>query len=174
MVKSCLVATFTNPDALIRAVYPLRREGFRIYDVFAPYPVHGLDAAMGLRRTRLPMVTALAGLCGLTFALTFQYFTNIFDWPLNVGGKPDNSTLAFVPVCFELTVLLGGLATVGALFIKGRLFPGKRERLIVPGVTNDKFALVLRKPYSPFELRRARELLDRNGARQIEEKEAEL
>ncbi len=174
MVKSCLIATFTDPDSVVRAVHPLRREGFRIYDVFAPYPIHGLDEAMGLRRTKLPVVTALAGLCGLTFAITFQYFTNVFDWPLNVGGKPDNTTLAFIPICFELTVLLGGLATVGALFIRAQLYPGKRERLAVPGVTDDKFALVLRKPYTPFEIRRARELLEQSGARAIEEKEAEL
>ena len=90
-------------------------------------------------------VTLLAGLVGLTFALVFQFYTTVLDWPLNVGGKPDNSTLAFVPICFELTVLIGGLATVGApsSCAPGSI-PGKREQLAVRGVTNDVFALVVR------------------------------
>ncbi len=76
----------------------------------------------------LPFVTLLAGLLGLCFAFTFQFYTAVFDWPLDVGGKPENSTLAFVPVCFELTVLIGGLGTVGAFLLRARLYPGKRER----------------------------------------------
>ena len=95
---------------------------------------------MGIRRSRLPFVTLLAGLAGLCFALLFQYYTAVFDWPLDVGGKPENSTLAFVPICFELTVLFGGLATVAAFLLRARLFPGKREQLPVLGVTNDVFA----------------------------------
>ena len=169
-----LVATFSDPDDLLAAVRPLHQERFPIYDVFAPYPIHGLDEAMGLRRTRLPLVTLLAGFCGLTVALVFQYYTNIFDWPLNVGGKPDNSTLAFVPVCFELTVLLAGLMTVAALFIRARLFPGKREVLPVPGVTDDRFALVLRRPADLRQLHRALELLRQHRADRIDEKEVAL
>jgi hypothetical protein len=169
-----LVATFTDADSLLRAVPPMRRESFRVHDVYAPYPIHGLDKAMGLRRTRLPWATLLAGLLGLTFALTFQFYTNVFDWPLNVGGKPDNSSLAFVPICFELTVLIGGLGTVLALFVRARLYPGQRERLIAGGVTNNTFALVLRKPTESFDTRRACQILEDCGASEIEEKEADL
>jgi hypothetical protein len=174
MRRKYLVATFTDADSLLRAVRPVRSESFRIHDVYAPYPVHGLDEAMGIRRTRLPWVTLLAGLTGLTFALTFQYYTAVFDWPLNVGGKPDNSTLAFVPICFELTVLFAGLCTVGALLLRARLYPGKRESLIAGGITNDTFALVLRKPAESFETRRACKLLEDYGANEVEEKEAVL
>jgi hypothetical protein len=169
--KRFLVATFADPHELLAAVEPLRRESFRIYDVFAPYPIHGLDQAMGLRRTRLPLVTLLVGLVGLTFALCFQYYTNIFDWPLNVGGKPDNSTLAFVPVCFELTVLLGGLGTVAMLFLRARLYPGKIEQLPAPGATDDRFILVLRRPAALEELARARGLLQEHNAAPIDEKD---
>jgi hypothetical protein len=172
--RNFLVATFTDADSLLRAVVPMRSENFRIYDVYAPYPVHGLDEAMGLRRTRLPWVTAIVGLLGLTFALTFQYYAAVFDWPLNVGGKPDNTTLAFIPICFELTVLFGGLATVLALLVRSKLYPGKRERLIAGGITNNTFALVVRKPDESFDTRRACKILEDNGANEIEEKEAVL
>src|SRR5207247_6820059 len=105
MPEGFVVGTFADPDALLRAVILCRRERFRVYDVFAPYPVHGLDEAMAIRRTRLPLVTLVAGLFGLTFALVFQFYTNVLDWPLDVGGKPTNSALALIPICFELTVL---------------------------------------------------------------------
>jgi hypothetical protein len=174
MRKSFLVGVFTDPAKLQAAILPLRRENFRIFDVYSPYPVHGLDESLGIRRTRLPWITLFAGLIGLTIAITFQYFTAVLDWPLNVGGKPDNSTLAFIPVSFELTVLFGALGTVGALFLRTRLYPGKREVLIDKGVTDDTFALVLRNPAGAVELRRARRLLEQYGARSVEEKEAEL
>src|SRR5579872_276701 len=156
----------------MHAVRAVRAEDFRVYDVYAPYPIHGLDQAMGIRHSRLPWVTFLAGLSALTFALTFQFYTNIWDWPLNVGGKPDNSTLAFVPVCFELTILIGGLSTVAALFFRTRLFPGKKERIAVEGVTDNKFALVLRKRTG--DMRRAMAILEEVGAEKVEQKEAEL
>src|ERR1700710_758092 len=101
MLRNVLVATFSDADSLMRAVAPVRAENLRIHDVYAPYPIHGLDQAMGIRRTRLPLVTFLVGLLGLSFAITFQFYTTVLDWPLNVGGKPDNSTLAFIPICFE-------------------------------------------------------------------------
>jgi len=173
MPRSFLVATFTDAEKLLHAVRALTREDFRIYDVYAPYPIHGLDAAMGARRTRLPWVTFVVGCCALALALTFQFYTTVLDWPLNVGGKPDNSTLAFVPICFELTVLLSGLATVAALFLRARLYPGKRESLFAEGVTNDIFALVLRKSEASFDSYSARKLLQESGADRIREREAE-
>src|SRR5262245_37278153 len=124
MAERFVVGSFSEPDGLLAAVATLRGAGVAIHDVFAPYPVHGLDQAMGIRRSRLPFVTLLAGLAGLSFALVFQYYTAVFDWPLDVGGKPENSTLAFVPVCFELTVLIGGLSTVGALHRRGSAAAG--------------------------------------------------
>jgi hypothetical protein len=98
----------------------------------------------------------------------------VLDWPLDVGGKPDNSALAFVPVSFELTVLLGGLSTAGAFFLRARLFPGKRERLPARRVTDDRFALVLRRPESAFDIERAREVLEAFGAESIEVREEPL
>jgi hypothetical protein len=169
-----VVATFSDADSLVKAVRATTRENFKVYDVYAPYPIHGLDEAMGIRHSRLPWVTFIVGLSALIGALILQFYTSVLDWPLNVGGKPNNSTLAFLPITFELTVLLGGLSTVAALFIKARLYPGKKEQLIAEGVTNNKFALVLRKKDASFDARRARQLLEQSGADRVQEKEAEL
>lgn len=172
--QSFVVATFSDADSLLQAVKTVRSENFSVFDVYSPYPIHGLDHAMGVRRSRLPWVTFVIAMCGLVGALILQFYTAVLDWPLNVGGKPNNSTLAFLPVTFELTVLTSGLATVAALFFRGRLFPGKKEQLIVEGVTNNKFALVLRKKDASFDARRARQLLEQSGADRVQEKEAEL
>lgn len=174
MTAKVLVATFAHVDGLLRAVRRARRETLRVYDVFAPFPVHGLDEAMGIRHTRLPKVTLIAGLTGLATALTLQFYANVLDWPLNVGGKPDNSTLAFIPISFELTVLFGGLATVAAFLLRAKLYPGKRPWLVDPGVTNDVFALVLRKPSDDELHQRALALLTDCGAASITESEADL
>lgn len=174
MPSKFLVATYSDPDNLLAAVHAVREHGFPIYDVYSPYPVHHLDSAMGLRRTRLPWVTFLAGMLALTGAISFQFYGAVLDWSLNVGGKPDNSTLAFVPICFEATVLIGGLSTVAALLLRARLFPGKKERLPAPSLTNDTFAIVLRPRDERFDPVLVSRLLKSNGANDVREIEATL
>jgi hypothetical protein len=169
-----LVATFPDTHDLLRAVRKARREMFRVYDVFTPFPVHGLDEALGVRRSRLPWATLLCALTGLTTAVVLQFYTNVLDWPLNVGGKPDNSTLAFIPICFELSVLFGGLGSVAALLLRARLYPGKQAWLVNPGITDDTFAVVLRRPSDDETHQRAVALLKECGAASVTESEAEL
>ena len=91
----------------------------------------------------------------------FQFYAAVLDWPMNVGGKPANSTLAFIPITFEVTVLFAGLATVAAFLVRSGLFPRTDVRPIVEGVTEDRFALVLRKT-AGVEWRRR--LLEEYGA----------
>jgi hypothetical protein len=176
MRAKVLVATFPQVDDLLRAVRTARRQMFRVYDVFSPYPIHGLDEAMGIRRTKLPYVTLFAGLTGLATALILQFYTNTLDWPINVGGKPDNlkNLLAFVPISFELTVLFGGLGTVAAFLLRARLFPGKQPWLPNPGITDDTYAVVLRKPSDDESHQKALALLKGCNAASVTESEADL
>jgi hypothetical protein len=166
-----LVATFSNEHSLREAVGQLRAHGFRIYDAYAPYPVHGLAELMGARRSRLPIVSLVAGVLGLTVALGFQFYAAAFDWPLNVGGKPAASTLAFVPITFEITVLCAGLATAAAFLIRSRLGPGAPVVRFAEGTTEDVFALVLRHRDATFKAAEARFLLLESGAHAITLKE---
>ena len=174
MPRAILTATFSDADRLLQAVRAVRQENFPIYDVYTPYPVHNMDNAMGIRRTRLPRVTLAFGALGLFFALLLQFGAAVFDWPLNVGGKPDNSTLAFIPISFELTILAGSLATVAALFLRARLYPGMRRNVIAGNTWNENFVLVLRRRDASFDICRARSLLEQHGATSIEEGTAEL
>jgi hypothetical protein len=95
---------------------------------------------MGLKRSWLPWVTFLAGISGTASALLLEIWTSAFDWPINVGGKPFISLPAFIPITFELTVLFGGLATVGALFYVCGL-PNMNPKILHPRITNDRFVL---------------------------------
>src|SRR5262250_2945264 len=100
MPRTYLLATFADPHALVDAVKAVRAHGFKIFDVYTPCPVHGLDEAMGIRPSRLPYVALVAGALALAATVGFEFYAAVFDWRLNVGGKPDNSTLAFVPIAF--------------------------------------------------------------------------
>jgi len=174
MAREFLVATFAEQDALLEAVTNVRAHGLKIYDVYTPFPVHGLDEAMGLRRSRLGYVTLAAGLVGLSAALAFQFYAAVFDWSLNIGGKPDNSTLAFVPITFEMTILFGGLATAAAFFARTGLFPGKSAVLAGPRVTDDRFAIALRWRSTVFDTGEARRVLLDSGAIDIKQMEVDL
>ncbi len=137
-----VIATFDDADRLLAATRAARAAGHTIADAFTPYPIHGLDDAMGLRRSRLGWVCFAAGLFGGTFAMSFQLWAAVASWPLNVGGKPFASVPAFLPITFELTVLTAALVSAGTFLLRSRLFPGKHV-VARPRVTDDRFILVL-------------------------------
>jgi hypothetical protein len=139
-----IVASFAREEDILAAATQARKRGLHIADAYTPYAVHGLDEAMGLRPSRLSWACFFFGLLGVVLAFVFQFWTMAVDWPLNVGGKPWNSLPAFVPVAFELMVLLGGLGLVLTFLLYCRLFPGKRPAEEFEGVTNNCFVLVVR------------------------------
>ena len=171
MSRRVLIGIFDSEGSILEATREARLRGLRIVDVFTPYAVHGLDEAMGLERSRLPWVCFALGLAGAAAKVWFEYWTTASDWPLNVGGKPWDSLPAFVPITFEVMVLCAGLSTVVAFLWMNRLFPGRKARLPWPGVTNDRFALVLEQNDAAFDVRKVVELLLRYDAIGIEERE---
>lgn len=158
MKQRQLIGSFASEEDVLGAVAAAREQGLPIADVYTPYAVHGLDKAMGLRPSLLPWVCFACGLFGAAFALWFQFWTMAFDWPLNVGGKPWNSLPSYVPVAFEVMVLLAGLGMVFAFLLRCRLFPGKRAVHPGPGVTDDRFVLVLDSCAVAFDVDVARRL----------------
>jgi hypothetical protein len=156
-----LRATFDDEAALLRATADVRRAGIAIDDAFTPYAVHGLEEAMGLRRSRLTWVCFAAGVTGAASAMTFQIWSSAISWPLNVGGKPFASIPAFIPITFELTVLSAALASAFFFFFRSRLFPGQRAAP-PPRATDDRFVLVV------ADSEAARRLLETDGAIELE------
>ncbi|HEV3163031.1 MAG TPA: DUF3341 domain-containing protein [Isosphaeraceae bacterium] len=119
-----LMAEFTEPHQLVAAAAQAREQGYRRMDAFSPYPVEGLAEALGFHRNRLPLVVFIGGLCGGIGAFLMQYYASVVDYPLNVGGRPLNSWPSFIPVTFELTVLVAAFAAVlGMLGLNGLPMP---------------------------------------------------
>ncbi len=164
MSRRVHVALFEDGAELVAAANACSRLRIPIVDAYLPFPVHGLDEAMGLRRSRLPLVCFGGGLVGLSLGLALQYWTSAVDWPLNVGGKPFQSFPAFVPVAFELMVLCAGLATAGALFVRSRLLPGHVGVVVDPRVSDDRFVLVVAPAGASIRAADLRALLMEHGA----------
>lgn len=115
-----VMAEFERPGDLVAAARRAREAGFRRVDAYSPFPVEGLDEAMGLGPTRLPLLVLLGGLAGGAGGFALQYYLTAVDYPLNVGGRPLNSWPAFIVIAFELTVLVAALtAVLGMLTLNG-------------------------------------------------------
>jgi len=170
MSKRVLIATYDSEKNLLAGTRAVRAEGIDIVDVYTPYPVHGLDKAMGLAPSRLTWACGAFGLSAVIFMTWFQQWTSAVDWPINIGGKPWNSLPAFAPVIFEAMVLCAGLGTVLVFFLVARLRPWKNAKLIVEGVTNDRFALVIEHADARLDLEEMRQLLAPSNPIALEER----
>jgi hypothetical protein len=169
-----MVGVFQDENDILSVTRAVRKQGYTILDIYAPYAVHGLDKAMGLQQPwRLPWICFLLGLFGAAAKIAFEYWTTASDWPVNVGGKPWNSLPAFVPITFEVMVLFAGVSTVIAFFIVSRLYPGRRAATVIPGVTTDRFALVIEETDAAFEPVQVRRLLEQHGAVEVIERAEE-
>jgi len=141
--KNFLVGVFDNDEIVINAVKKVRGAGIKIHEVFTPFPVHGLDEVLGYKRSRLPIAAFLFGLIGTSLALLMQTWMLGYDWPMIIGGKNHASLASFIPVTFELTVLLAALGMVGTFFIVSGLKPYKWPRQFDVRSTDDKHVMAI-------------------------------
>lgn len=119
-----LLAEFDSPVELVRAVQRARAEGYQKMEAYTPFPVEGLAEELDSRRTRLPLLVLLGGLAGAAAGYGLQYYANVLDYPLNVGGRPLHSWPALIVVTFELTILFAALtAVLGMLALNGLPMP---------------------------------------------------
>ncbi len=166
-------ATFGTESDLMNGLAALRELDHPVDEVYTPYPVHGLDAALGVPPSRLGRLTFVAGGAGGALALGFQSWTSAVDWPLNVGGKPNLSILAFIPITFEVTILLAGLATAAGLLIRSKLFPGKCSIQPTARVTDDHFVIALAAALDPAHAREIENALRDAGSLAIDHIQSE-
>jgi len=177
------IAEYATPGELVHAAEQVRDAGFAKWDCLTPFPVHGLDRAMGIRKTILPWIVLGAGLTGLITAILLQWYVNnpgtqtgatyvLSSYPLVISGKPYWSLPANIPVIFELAVLFSALATfLGVWGLCGLpkfyhpVFNAARFRR----VTDDKFFILIEAEDLKFDVQRTRKLLEQTHAAAIEE-----
>jgi hypothetical protein len=143
--KVIISALYDDDDVLLSGVKQVRAKGYHIEEVYSPFPIHGLDPAMGLKRTRIAIAAFMYGCLGLATAISLTYGMMIVDWPMNIGGKPSFSwgenMPAFVPVMFELTVFFAAHLMVWTYFVRNGIYPGRKAQNPDPRTTDDKFLM---------------------------------
>lgn len=145
MSNKVIYAIYNDDDVLMDAVKKTRAAHHHIEEVFTPFPVHGLDKAMGIAPTRLAICAFLYGLVGLSVATTMMNYIMISDWPQDIGGKPSFSYIenmpAFVPVMFEMTVFFAAHLMVITFYMRSRLWPFKKAENPDVRTTDDHFLM---------------------------------
>ncbi|GAA0894437.1 DUF3341 domain-containing protein [Fulvivirga kasyanovii] len=171
--KNFVLGIYDDEDVLLSAVTKVRESGVKIHEVYSPFPVHGLDEVLGYKRTRLPIAAFLFGLLGTTLALTMQIWMLGFDWPMIIGGKNFASIPPFVPVTFELTVLLSALGMVATFMIISDLKPYKKPRLMDIRITDDKHVMAIDLAKNSLTIDQIKSIVGDSGASEVNDKKFE-
>ncbi|MBI2374904.1 MAG: DUF3341 domain-containing protein [Deltaproteobacteria bacterium] len=169
-----VLAQYENPHALYHACEQVRDAGYKRWDACTPFPVHGLEKAMGVAPSMLPWIVLICGIAGSSFGLWFQAWTSGSLYPFIVGGKPLFSMPAFVPVWYEITVLSSCLAAFFGNWILNGLprphHPAFGSRAF-ERVTDDKFFIMIESKDPKFDLEGTKSFLSQSGATLVEELE---
>ena len=147
MSKVAIHAIYDDEEPLLAAAHELRSHGIRVKDVFSPFPIHGLDAAIDVPRTWIAITAFIYGLTGASLATLMMWYMMISDWPTDIGGKPSfwyyMNWPAFIPVTFELTVFCAGHGMALTFLLRSWLLPGVNPKNPDPRTTDDKFLMLL-------------------------------
>ena len=169
-----LAADFENPSVLMKAVEKCRDEGFKSWDVITPFPVHGIEDAMGLKRSKVPYFTFIGGAIGFITGTIMAWYMNAFDYPLIVGGKPLFSPIFPFPVMYELTILLAALSTIAGMFILNGLprhyHPVMKAKNFA-ATTDDTMRITIEAADPLYESAKTRAFLEEIGGTNIQELE---
>ncbi len=138
-----LIGLYDDDEKLLAAVEHLKKEGVPIHEVCTPFPVHGLDTVLGLKKSRLPDAAFVYGALGTLTALSMQIYMYTIDWPVNIGGKSHLPFPSFIPITFELTVLFAGVLMFLSYLAVNRLYPGQATRVFHPRQTDDAFVVAI-------------------------------
>ncbi len=159
----------------MHAAEQVRDAGYKFWDCITPCPVHGLDVAMGVKRSKVPRISLVGGIIGFCTGMSMIWWTNAYDYPLAVGGKPYFSPMFAFPISYELTILFTAFATIGGMFILNGLpmhyHPVLKYDKIHRGM-NDLFFIVIEARDPHFDATETKALLEKIGGAEITELEA--
>ncbi|MEW5794792.1 MAG: DUF3341 domain-containing protein [Candidatus Zixiibacteriota bacterium] len=166
-----VLAEFATSGELLKAAEKVRDAGYRKFDCHSPFPIHGMDAAMGLPRSKVGYIAGISGLCGGLFGMWMQWWTSSVDYPVVISGKPYFSFQAFIIVTFGLTILGAALgAVVGMLFLNRlpQWFHGNFYSENFKRFSDDAFIISIESDDPNFEPERVRKFFETIGGRNIE------
>ncbi|MFD1143866.1 DUF3341 domain-containing protein [Larkinella insperata] len=138
-----LVGVYDDDEVVLKAVTEVKSAGVRIHEVYTPFPIHGLDVALGHPRTRIGIAAFLFGLTGFLCMVALTYYTMGYDWPMIIGGKDHYAYPAYIPVMFEFTVLFTALGMVGTFLISNGLGPTTKPLMFDLRSTDNKFVMAI-------------------------------
>lgn len=162
-----VMAIFTDEHQILEAAEKTRLQGYKDFDAITPYPVHGMEEAVGVKRSWLPWATFILGALGCLFGLWFTWWTSAVNWPINVGGKPMWSLPAFVPIIFELTILFAAIGTVKTLIFVALGLPKVNPPVVDLDLTSHKFGLFISDKDAKFNAVEVQEWLKGLGAEAV-------
>lgn len=146
-MSNVIYAMYDSDATLYEGAKKLVAKGIKIKDVFSPFPIHGIDPIIGVRKTRLAICAFIYGLTGMSLALLGMWYFMIQDWPMNIGGKPNyhlyQNIPAFIPITFEVTVLCTAHGMAITYFLRNGTLPGMKAKNPDPRTTDDKFVMQL-------------------------------
>ena len=172
--KNFILGIYDDEDVLKSAVSTVRESGIKIHEVYTPYPIHGLEDVLGYKRSRLPIAAFFFGLLGTSLALTMQIYMMGIDWPMIIGGKDHVPLPAFIPVTFELTVLLSAFGMVGVFFVTSNLKPWSQPRIFDIRSTDDRHVLAIDiANNASLDLDKIKDILKGTGASEVNNKSFE-
>jgi hypothetical protein len=138
-----ILGLFDDPDHMMHGIDKLKQNSVPIYDVYTPMPIHGIEAKLGIKHSRLGYASFMFGCLGGSVVFTIMYYFLVHDWPMNIGGKPHFAVPDFIPITFEWTVLFAAFGMVGTFFFATHLFPGRTPRVMDLRATNDRFVIAI-------------------------------
>jgi hypothetical protein len=138
-----ILGLFDDPDVMMHGIDKLQKNSISIYDVYTPMPIHGIDAKLGVKESRLGYAAFMFGCLGGTVIFSIIYYFLVHDWPMNIGGKPYFSIPDFVPATFEWTVLFTAFGMSFTFFYATHLFPGRAPRVMDLRATDDRFVIAI-------------------------------
>jgi hypothetical protein len=165
-----MFAEYREASALLRAIGELRRKGYEALEAYTPYPLHGVDEALGTRPSRLPWAVFGIGVCAASAAYALQWFLNAYLYPLNVGSRPPHYPLSYVPITFEMGILFASFSAFFGVLVLGRLLRPYDPVFETPGfesASNDAFWIRISDADPKFERAATERDLRDSGAHQV-------
>lgn len=138
-----ILGSFGDPDEMMHGIDKLQENNVKIYDVYTPMPIHGIEDKLGVKRSRIDVAAFCFGITGTTAGCALIYYCAVIDWRMNIGGKPSFALPDFIPIIFELTVLFCAFGMVLTYYASTHLFPGRAPRVMDLRASDDRFVVAI-------------------------------